>query len=346
MKNRVMKMRITKIRKGGNLMENRIAKTIIVALALVLMLPLVAAGCPPPAPAVPEVGHIHITRAGDFRATMATFIKGQFDEPIELYATCSRDLRAYMTVARDRGSIERGTLFSHNHRQIHQQFEAARPFIAGFPDRYPVRQELAALADPLGELHLVWVDAFVIIYNPDLISSEAVPSTWEELARFEQPIGLITRGCLGGWGLMALYYHLGEENFIKLVENAAVEGKRRAVSSEVDKGTVAVGVASLLDVLVRDGKVGVIWPEDGAIARPAFLVIPDEPTEYHLRLADIIMSQEAAELFAREFNMASALPGGPVPAIVEENNFHFVFIPAEAIICLELEARVDQIVGR
>ncbi|MCL0029807.1 ABC transporter substrate-binding protein [Dehalococcoidia bacterium] len=326
-------------------MKNRLAKTIPMALALILMLTM-AAGCPAEEPPAPLVGHIHITRAGGFRDTMASFIKGQFDEPVELYVTCSGDLRDYMTVALEKGRIERGTIFSHNHRQVHQQFEAARPFIAEFPDRYTVREEFAALADPLGELHLVWVDAFVIIYNADLISHENVPSTWEELSHFEQPIGLITKGCLGGWGLMAFYHHLGEENFIKLVENAEVKGKRRDVSSAVKEGTVAVGVASLLDVLVRDGKVGVIWPEDGAIARPAFLVIPDEPTEYHLRLADIIMSREAAELFAREFNMASALPGGPVPAIVEENNFHFVFIPAEAIICLELEARVDQIVGR
>ena len=295
---------------------------------------------------VPEVGHLHLTRAGEFRATLVDFVEEQFDEPVKFYATCSRDLRDYLTIALDRGSIERGIIFSHNHRQVHRQFEAARPFIAEFPDRYPVRQEFAALADPRGELHLVWVDAYVIIYNPDLVSREDAPSTWQELANFEQPVGLITKGCLGGWGAMAFYYHLGEEDFTRLVENAEVKGKRRDVSAAVRDGTVAVGVASLLDVLVRDGKVGVIWPEDGAIARPAFMVIPDDPTDYHLRLAEVIMSQEAAELFAREFNMASALPDGPVPAIVEENNFNFVFIPTQDIICKELEVKVDEIVGK
>ena len=324
-------------------MKNRIAKIIPMALALILMLPLTGTGCCTPPPLV---GHIHITRAGGFRVIMASFVEGQFDECVKFYATCSRDLRDYMRRALAEGRIERGTIFSHNHLEIHQQLEAARPLIAEFPDRYPVREEFAALADPLGELHLVWVDAFLIIYNPDLISREDVPPTWEELADFEQPIGLITKGCLGGWGLMAFYYHLGEENFTRLVENAEVKGRRRDVSGAIRGGAVAVGVGSLLDVLVRDGKVGVIWPEDGAIARPAFLIIPDDPADYHLRLADIIMSQEAAELFAREFNMASALPGGPVPAIVEENNFNFVFIPAEAIICLDLGAKVDQIVAR
>ncbi|MCL0029806.1 ABC transporter substrate-binding protein [Dehalococcoidia bacterium] len=51
MKNRVMKMRITNIRKGGNLMKNRITKTIPMALALILMLTMTA-GCPVQAPEV------------------------------------------------------------------------------------------------------------------------------------------------------------------------------------------------------------------------------------------------------------------------------------------------------
>ncbi|MCL0083977.1 ABC transporter substrate-binding protein [Dehalococcoidia bacterium] len=323
-------------------MKNRIAKTIPMALALIVMLTM-ATGCPPPAPVA---GHIHMTKGGGFRDTMAAFIERQFDEPVELYATGSGDLRAYMTVALDRGSIERGTLFSYNHREVHRQFEAARPFVAEFPDRYPVREEFAALADPLGELHLVWVDAYVIIYNPDLISREDVPSTLADLANWGQPISVPTTGCLGTWGTMAFFHHLGEAGFRSLMANAEVTGSLGDITEAVKDGTVAVGISSLLDVRVRDGEVGVIWPEEGAIAKPALLIIPDDPADYHLRLADIIMSQEAAELFAQEFNMASALPGGPVPAIVEENNFHFVFIPAEAIICLELEATVDQIVGR
>ena len=312
-----------------------------IALGLALML-LMVAGCPGP---TPIAGHIHMTGAGGFRDTITTFIEGQFDEPIELYATGSRDLRDYMMAALNRGRITRGTLFSHNHREVHQQFEAARPFIAEFPGRYPPREEFAVLADPLGELHLVWVDAFVIIYNPDLIERANVPSSWEALSRFDQPVSIVTGGCLGAWGMMAFYHHLGEENFKRLIANARMKDCRRGVTAAIKDGTVTVGISSLLDIKVRDGEVGVIWPEDGAIARPAFLIIPDEPTEYHLRLADIIMSPEAADLYAREFNMASALPGGPVPAIVEENDFHFVFIPTEAIICLELEAKVDQIVG-
>lgn len=322
-------------------MKSMMMKIASSALALVLMLPLMAVGCP-----YPQVGHIHMTSAGDFRAIMADFVEDQFDELVEFYATGSGDLRDYMTLALHRGAIERGTIFSYNHREVHRQFEAARPFIAEFPDRFPVREEFAALIDPLGELHLVWVDAYVIIYNPELIAREDVPSSLADLAILGQPISVPTTGCLGTWGTMALFYHLGEATFRDLMANAEVTGSLGAITEAVKDGTVAVGISSLLDVRVRDGLVGVIWPDEGAIAKPGLLIIPDDPAEYHLLLADIIMSQEAAELFAREFNMASALPDGPVPTIVAENDFRFVFIPAEAIICLELETKVDQIVGR
>jgi len=327
-------------------MKNRIAKTIPIVLALVLLLTL-AIGCPAQAPApAPAVGHLHMTDGGGFRDTMEAFVRKQFDKQVTLYATGSGDLRDYMRMALARGSIERGTLFSYNHREVHRQFEAARPFIAEFPGRFPLRQEFAELADPRGELPVVWVDAYVIIYNPALIARADVPSTMEALANFNGPISVPTTGCLGTWGTMALFYHLGEENFKRLMANAEVTGSLGDVTKAVRDGTVAVGISSLLDVSVRDGVVGVLWPKEGAIAKPAFVIIPDNPTDYHLRLADIIMSSEAAELFATEFNMASTLPGGPVPAIVQENNFHFVFIPAQAIICLDMEARVDRIIAR
>ncbi|MCI2426172.1 ABC transporter substrate-binding protein [Candidatus Acetothermia bacterium] len=324
-------------------MKNRIVKIISIVMALSLILTLVVgyahAG-------EPTVGHIHMTDSGGFRDTMVAFVREQFATPVTLFATGSAVLRRYLGRVLEIGRIMRGTLFSYNHREVHRQFEMARPFIAELPGRFPVREELAKLADPRGELHLVWVNAYVIIYNPALIARADVPSTMEALANFDRIIGVPTTGCIGTWGTMALFYHLGAENFTRLMAIAAVRGSQGHVTEAVKNGTVAVGISTLQDVRVRDGKVGVIWPEEGAIAKPGLLVIPDNPTEYHLRLADIIMSPEGAELFARVFNKASALPGGPAPAIVEENNFNFVFIPAQAIICLELEAKVDWIVAR
>jgi hypothetical protein len=340
-------MKTSNIRKGESLMKNRIAKTIPIALALVLLLPL-ATGCPPPQPVEPDAGFVHLTSGGGFDEAMTSFIRERFGEPPVPFTVTpgSGALRDYMRIALARGSIERGTLFSYNHREVHRQFEAARPLIAEFPGRYPVRRELAPLADPRGELHVVWVDAYVIIYNPGLIARADVPSTMEALAHFDQPIGVPTTGCIGTWGTMALLYHLGEENFARLMANAKVRGSMTDVTVAVRDRTVPVGISTLLDVRVRDGEVGVIWPEEGAIAKPALVVIPNNPTQHNLRLADIIMSPEGARLFATQFNMASALPGGPVPAIVKENNFRFVFIPAQTIIDLELEAKVDRIIAR
>jgi len=293
----------------------------------------------------PEVGHIHMTDSGGFRDVMATFVAEQLHDVPVVITGSSGDLRDYLTSALARGKIERGTLFSYNHRHVHQLLEEARPLIAEFPGRFPVRQEFAELVDPKGQLHPVWVDAYVIIYNPGLISREDVPATLEDLAGFDYPISVPTTGCLGTWGTMAFYHHLGEENFTKLMGNAQVTGSIGDVTAAVKNGTVKVGISSLMDVRVRDGEVGVLWPEEGAIAKPALMAIPTNSTDYHLRLADILFSQEGAEMFAREFNMASTRVGGPVPAIVAENNFHFIFIPTQAIIDRTTEKRVDQIVG-
>lgn len=297
-------------------------------------------------PKVGAVGHVHMTDGGEFRAKMEGFIRENLGEELSLYITgSSRDLRTYLTDAIGLGKIERGTIFSYNHREVHRLLEAARPLIAKFPGRYSVRTEFAPLADNLGQLHLVWVNAYVITYNPNLISRSDVPSTLKALVEFNQPIAVPTTGCIGGWGTMALYHHLGEDAFRKLMTNTSVKGCLTTTTDAVQAGTVAVGISTLQNVMVRDGKVGVIWPEEGAIAKPAFLAIADNPTEQNLQLADAIMSSKAAELYANEFNMASALPDGPVPAIVRDNNFNFVFIPTEAIVSLDIEAKVDAIVG-
>jgi hypothetical protein len=337
-------------KNGGNLMgKMKSKKTVFIAIfVLVAIVVGVILLATPPEVALPlsDVGHIHMTDSGGYREVIETFIRERIGEVPFFASGSSGHLRDYMRAALGRGRIGRGTLFSYNHREVHRQFEAARPLIAEFPGRYPVRAEFAPLVDPLGELHVVWVDAYVIIYNPNLIAQGDVPSTMEALAKFDRPIGVPTTGCIGTWGTMALFHHLGEENFSRLMANAKVRGGLGDVAVAVTRGDIAVGIASLLDVRVRDGKVGVIWPEEGAIAKPALVVIPNNPTGHNLRLADIIVGREAAKLFAREFNMASALPRGPVPAIVKENNFRFVFIPAQAITSLELEAKVDGIIAR
>ncbi|NKQ38830.1 MAG: ABC transporter substrate-binding protein [Methanosarcinales archaeon] len=317
-------------------------KNLIFAIIIILSITLTA-GCIAEEETAIEAGHIHITRRGDSRAEMLSFIEEASNNELSVRGSCAGELRTYLELAINRGSIERGTLFTHGHIDVHRLFEDARPFVEALPERYIVREEFSELADPTGKLHLVWVDAFVIIYNPEQINRENVPNTWSYLAEFEQGIALPTKGCIGSWGTIALYYHLGEEKFTTLIDNTQVDSKIRPTVSAVVNGIVPIGVAHLLDPRVKNGEVGVIWPKDGAIARPAFMIIPKNPTEYHLRLADILMSQDAAKLYANEFNVASSLPNGPAPDIIIKNDFNFIYIPSTAIMCDEKNRQVIEI---
>jgi len=291
------------------------------------------------------VGHMHMTSGGGFRGQMVELVKGEFDSDITLFDSGSGDLRAYLTVALAQEEIDRGTIFTYNHLEVHQQLEEARPLIAEFPNRYEVREEFAPLVDPLGELHLVWVDAYVIVYNPSLIDSKDVPKTWEELANFNQPISLPAKGCMGTWGTKAFFSYLGEENFAKLINNAKVAGSAGEAVEAVINGDVAVGIGSFINTDLRDNKVSIIWPEDGAIAKPSFLVLPNNAEAHHKKMADTLMSPEAAKMYASEFNLSPALAGSAVPQIVTDNNFNFIFIPSEDIICRKSDTLVSNILG-
>lgn len=292
-----------------------------------------------------SIGHMHMTSGGGFRGQMVELVTGEFDSDITLFDSGSGDLRAYLTVALAQEEIDRGIIFTYNHLEVHQQLEEARPLIAEFPNRYEVREEFAPLVDPLGELHLVWVDAYVIVYNPSLIDSKDVPKTWEELANFDQPISLPATGCMGTWGTKAFFSYLGEENFAKLINNAKVAGSAGEAVEAVIDGDVAVGIGSFISTDLRDNKVSIIWPEDGAIAKPSFLAIPNNAEAHHKKMADTLMSPEAAKMYASEFNLSPALAGSAVPQIVTDNNFNFIFIPNEDIICRKSDTLVSNILG-
>lgn len=314
----------------------------ILAIMALIGMPTTSSACPPPGHYA--AGHLHMTSVGGHREALKEFVEQRLEAPFKIEHTGSGDLRRYLREAiRDR-EIERGVLMSYTHLEVHQLFEKARPLIAELPERYPVRPELAPLSDPKGEIHVMFADSFVIVYNRDKIATADVPQSWRKLAAFDQPIGVPTTGCDGTWGTMALFYQLGEDCFTKLIANAEVRGSSSAVVTAVMEGRVAVGVATLLSYNLRDAKVGVVWPEEGAIARPGMVVLPNDPAEGLFRLADLLMDERTACFIYREFNLTSARVGGPAPSIVWQNDFHFSFIPTEAIVAPERVERVGRII--
>ncbi len=292
-----------------------------------------------------SVGHMHMTAGGGFRDAMVNMVNEQFEKDVSGFASGSGDLRGYLTTALAVGQIGRGTIFTYNHLEVNQQLEKGRDMLHIEPNKYNIREEFSGFIDPLGQFHVVWLDAYVIIYNADLIATADVPRTWEELANFDQPIAVMTTGCMGTWGTRAFYSYLGEENFARLMNNAIVTGGAGDVSDAVVDGDVAVGIGTFLDVNVIDNKVSLIWPDDGAIGKPAFLALPKNPNEKNVRLADILMSEEAAKLYKNTFNVAPALAGTQVPQIFIDNNFNLIIIPSEDIICTKSDEVIANILG-
>ena len=317
----------------------------LILIILITISIIFTAGCIAEEAAI-DAGYAHITRRGDARAEMVYFIESASNGELSVQADEGlRGIQKYLDLSIASNQIQGGVLFTQGHSEVYQSFKELKPYTKAFPERFPVRNEFLELVCPDNKIQLVWVDAIVIIYNPDLINREDVPKTWAEFSEFEQGVVFPTRGSMSTWSVVGLYYHLGEEKFTTLLNNTVLRYRLPPAMATIERGGASVGLSHILDPYVQEGKVGVIWPEDGAIARPAFMVVPKNPTEYQLRLADLLMSQEAAEFYANEFNVASILPNGPVPTIVKENNFNFIFIPHNEIICDENIQQVNRILN-
>ncbi|MCL0036778.1 ABC transporter substrate-binding protein [Thermodesulfovibrionales bacterium] len=226
-------------------MENRIAKTIIVALALVLMLPLVAAGCPPqevaPTPAPIEetslLGQAPGAVRKDFERAVLKFFpeetgyritrtwlgrnkvwfRGCFDSADDFWVGANRgELKANVIMAYGRtGEAPEGT-------DIYGAWKASRPLLEPMPDHITVRPEFSALVDPEGLWQVPFVDTMLIIYNPALIDRQDVPTSWAGLANFDRQIAIPAWGCFAMRTLTYLYEIVGEETFEQIIKNGKV----------------------------------------------------------------------------------------------------------------------------
>jgi ABC-type Fe3+ transport system substrate-binding protein/predicted small lipoprotein YifL len=299
----------------------------------------------------------------------ATF-RGCFDSSDDFWAGANDEqLKANVLIAYGRtGELPEGT-------DIYAAWEASRPLLEPMPGHFTVRPELAALVDTQGHFQVPYFDTMVIIYNPALIERKNVPKSWAELADFDGTIAVPAWGCFGMRTLTYLYNIVGEEKFEHLIASGKVpplvlsrDDPREkpakplaagcAVKAVLGEETelreglgvdVPVGIGSLQRAELRqgleDGTLGVVWPEEGAMAFPYLVAVQKNPTAADLALLDFWAQDETMRGIVFEGGFNSALVDGPVHPIIEENNFHYKFMPLEDLMDKATHQKIIEIVA-
>ncbi len=165
------------------------------------------------------------------------------------------------------------------------------------------------LKDPDGHFAMVGVvPAVFLVDTQQLEEGEPVPSSWADLLspRMEKRIALpVGDFDLFNGILLTIWKHFGDDGIRSLARNlmrslhpSQAAGRFRANKGEVP--TISVIPYFFSRMAKMNPKVEVVWPEDGAIISPIFMLEQRSNGEAAKELADVFLSKEAGEILAHK----------------------------------------------
>ncbi len=246
---------------------------------------------------------------------------------------------------------------------IFKHLNNARGQLESKPGHIELRPEFTKLNDSKGHLQYPFVETMVIFYNPKLIDNKDVPKSWAALGSFSEQIALPGRGCYAVRTLSSLYHTVGRDDFEKIIIKAnmpkidnfdknapnkplKVEGTAKAIA----EGKFKVGVGTLTGnktlQAIKDGKLGVIWPEEGAFAFPYTVAVRSNPSRSEMELFNYITKDTDLQKELVRIGLSSTLVGGKVNPVVKENNFKFNFISIETLMNTDVHEYIIDLVAK
>ncbi len=182
-----------------------------------------------------------------------------------------------------------------------------------FTDNSPAETNAAfdglQLKDPDGHFAMIGVvPAIFLVDTQQLDEGEPVPRTWADLLspRMEKRIALpVGDFDLFNGILLTLWKHFGDDGVRALSRNLMTslhpsQAAGRFAARRGDVPAVSVIPYFFSRMAKMNPKVEIVWPEDGAIISPIFMLEQAEAPAGTRDLADFFLSREAGEVLAHK----------------------------------------------
>lgn len=170
------------------------------------------------------------------------------------------------------------------------------------------------LEDPSGQYSMLGIVPAVFLVNKDEMKGRKIPQSWEELmsGEFENNVSLpISDFDLFNALLLNIYKQYGEEGIRRL---ARIFQKNmhpsEMVKSHMKRERPAITIMPYFFTwMVREGSpMELVWPKDGAIISPIFMLTKKETKDKTKAIADFFASREAGEILSHKGKMPSVNP--------------------------------------
>lgn len=174
--------------------------------------------------------------------------------------------------------------------------------------------EYIDLKDPMGQYGVIGVVPAVFLVNKEEIGDREYPRTWEDLFKeeFEGEVSLpVGDFDLFNAILLNIYKKYGEDGLRKLGKSFM----RNMHPSEMvksyrkkDKPTITIMPYFFTKMVTGKGAMVPIWPEDGAIISPIFLLSKSSKEEKVKPFVDYFASKEVGEILSNNGRFPSTNP--------------------------------------
>ncbi len=181
-------------------------------------------------------------------------------------------------------------------------FQTYTPFT---PNNY---LEKAGFADPSGNFTMLTANMLIIVVDEDKLGDRKMPSKWSDLLDPSFKNEIIMRGednFFCNAVMLPFYKENGFDGIRIMAENIRAgmhpaEMVKLAGSNREEGGTIYI-MPYFFAKRIKNKKARIIWPEDGAIVSPVFMLVKKDKIEKHQALLDFLVSKKTGEMFVGRY---------------------------------------------
>lgn len=177
--------------------------------------------------------------------------------------------------------------------------------------------DLIDLKDPQGQYSMLAVVPAIFMVNMSVLGSRSVPRCWQDLLKpeFANSISLPMRDLdLFNAVLLNIYKLYGQEGIEKLANSLlysmhpAQMVKSDKIATKEETPAVTILPYFFTNMIAENSPLKAVWPDDGAIISPIFLLTKKSKEEKIKPFVDFLFSKEVGEAFAGQGKFPSTNP--------------------------------------
>ena len=194
------------------------------------------------------------------------------------------------------------------HRPFITRFIEKGLFVTYTPYKTNSYLEKAGFTDPEGNFTMFTSNLLVIVVDKNRLGNHSMPKTWNDLLNKEYGNEIIMRGednFFCNAVMLPFYKDNGDEAIKTLALNIKsgmhpAEMVKLAGTDKPEAGTFYI-MPYFFAKRIKNKHVEIVWPEDGAIVSPVFLLIKKEKLEKYRFLLDFLFSKETGEMLTGRY---------------------------------------------